>query len=62
MRQRMGVPVPPVDHAEYDHTLAQVRGKLGPAFAAAWQTGLGLSRDQAVAYALEAPLAAERSA
>ena len=60
--RQMDVPVPPVDRAVYDHTLARVRGQLGSAFETNWQEGLAWNREQAVAYVLKAPVTAERPA
>jgi tetratricopeptide (TPR) repeat protein len=54
MRQRLIVPIPPVEQADYGAALAQVRAQLDPhAFSAAWAEGAAMSEEQAVALALE---------
>jgi non-specific serine/threonine protein kinase len=54
LRDRMGMVIHPVDQAEYDQHLTLLRGALDDAsFTAAWETGLAMDADQAIAYALE---------
>jgi|SRR5579859_468847 len=54
LREQIGTPVPPVERAEHDQAVAETRAQLDPtAFSTAWDEGLGLSWDQAAAYALE---------
>ena len=49
LRRRIGMPIPPVEQADYDQALAQARDQLGPAaFAAAWDDGRALGWEQAV--------------
>lgn len=54
LRESMGAPLPPVNKAEYDETVAAVRDKLGEqAYQAAWAQGRTMTLEQAIAYALE---------
>lgn len=56
LRRRMGAPNTRDDKAYYDARLTAVREALGEkAFAAAWDAGSRLSRDEAVALAMEEP-------
>jgi tetratricopeptide (TPR) repeat protein len=53
MRERLGVPIPPVERADYEAALAQARAQIDPpAFDAAWAEGAAMSEEQAVALAL----------
>lgn len=55
LRDELGTPVPPVERDDHDRAVALAHGQLDPAaFGLAWDEGLALSREQAVAYALEA--------
>jgi tetratricopeptide (TPR) repeat protein len=54
LREALGAPLPPVDRAEHDRSVAAVRTALGEeAFTAAWAEGRAMSLDEAVAYALK---------
>jgi hypothetical protein len=54
MRERLTVPIPPVEQADYDAALAHARAQLDPpAFDAAWAEGAAMTEDQAVTLALE---------
>jgi tetratricopeptide (TPR) repeat protein len=54
LRIKFGTPVPFVERANFDRTLAQAQAQLGPAaFEAAWDEGRAMHWEQAVAYALE---------
>ena len=54
LRAATGAPLPPVRHGDHDAVVIDVRALLGaPAFATAYAGGQALSRDEAVAYALE---------
>jgi predicted ATPase/DNA-binding XRE family transcriptional regulator len=53
LREAIGAPLPPVEHAAHERTLACARADLGePAFERAWSGGWALPIDQAVAEAL----------
>jgi hypothetical protein len=53
LRARIGVPVAPVDRADYECNLAATRAALGEtAFDAAWAAGQALPLDQAIAEAV----------
>ena len=52
LREALAVPPPPFIRDRYDHTVAEVREKLGDAFPAVWQRGRAMTLDQAVEYAL----------
>ena len=54
LRERIGIPIPAVERADYDAAVAQARAQLDPAaFDAAWAEGLAMNWEQATAYALE---------
>jgi tetratricopeptide (TPR) repeat protein len=56
MRQRLSVPIPLVEQADYDAALANARAQIDPAaFSAAWAEGAALSDEEAVALALGNP-------
>jgi predicted ATPase/DNA-binding CsgD family transcriptional regulator len=48
LRERIRVPVPPVDRNAYDVLLAVVRAHLGAGFDAAWHTGVAASLDDII--------------
>jgi predicted ATPase/class 3 adenylate cyclase len=53
LREQLGAPVPGADRAEYDRTIAALRGWHGEeGFVAAWSRGRVMSEGDAVAYAL----------
>jgi tetratricopeptide (TPR) repeat protein len=53
LRERLGVPLPPVYQAEGEETLAKARALLGEeAFTRAWELGWVMSLEEAAAYAL----------
>jgi predicted ATPase/DNA-binding SARP family transcriptional activator len=57
LRTALGAPVRPVDRADHDRRLAALRASLGEeAFAAAWERGMGMTWEQAVADAMAAPV------
>jgi predicted ATPase/class 3 adenylate cyclase/DNA-binding CsgD family transcriptional regulator len=50
LREAMGTPIPPVEHASYERSVAAARSQLGEqAFAAAWAEGRIMSPEQALA-------------
>ena len=50
LRESMGTPMPPVDRADYERSVAAARGQLGKkAFVAAWEEGRTMSTEQALA-------------
>jgi hypothetical protein len=54
LRERIGLPIPPVERADYDRAVALARAQLDPAaFNSAWAAGKALNWEQAAAYALE---------
>jgi len=54
IRTNLGTPLAPADRGTYDDGVASARAALGEeAFAMAWQAGQNLSREQAIAEALE---------
>jgi predicted ATPase/transcriptional regulator with XRE-family HTH domain len=54
VREALGVPVPPYQHAEYEQATAALRAALGEeGLAAAWTEGRALPLEQAIALALE---------
>lgn len=53
-RERMLYPRPPIDVADHEATVAEIRAALGDDFDAAWAEGTELSLDDAVAYARRA--------
>ena len=54
LRDRLGTPRSPADHAAYDHSVATAREALGAqAFARAWARGAALSLEQAIAEAMQ---------
>jgi len=53
LRQSIGASGVSVERAVIDRDVAAVRVKLGEAFEAAWSAGCAMTREQAVAYALE---------
>jgi predicted ATPase/DNA-binding XRE family transcriptional regulator len=54
LRDALGTPLPPVDRAAYERSVAAARVQLGTdAFAAAWAEGQALPLEQAVDYALQ---------
>ena len=54
LRDRIGTPIPSVEHADYDGAVTLARAQLDSgAFNAAWADGRALSWEQAAAYALE---------
>jgi tetratricopeptide (TPR) repeat protein len=56
LRESLGVPLPPVNRADYDRDVAATRAQLDAAtFAAAWAEGQTMTLDDAVAYALVSP-------
>jgi non-specific serine/threonine protein kinase len=53
LREAIGVPLPAVDRAQYDHYVETARAALGEkTFAAAWAEGRKMTMEEAVAYAL----------
>jgi tetratricopeptide (TPR) repeat protein len=59
LRKAIGLPLAPVDRADYEHGLALARAGLSAeAFVSAWTEGSALEIEEAVAYALEESLAA----
>jgi hypothetical protein len=55
LREALGAPLPPVDGAEHDRSVAAVRTALGEeAFAAAWAEGREMSLEQSIDCALQA--------
>jgi predicted ATPase/DNA-binding CsgD family transcriptional regulator len=59
LRKSVGIPLPPVNHADYERDVAAVRAQLDEAtFAAAWAAGGALSLEQAIAEALHVPVEA----
>src|SRR6266540_301263 len=57
LRERVGTRLAPTERAGYEQDLAAVRDALGEeGFAAAWAEGRAKSIEQAVAFALDAPL------
>jgi tetratricopeptide (TPR) repeat protein len=53
LREAIGVPLEPVDRADYERYVAQGRDQLPPeGWTPAWESGYALSLDQAIAYAL----------
>jgi tetratricopeptide (TPR) repeat protein len=55
-REAAAMARPPVEAARYQNALAALRSALGePSFTAAWEAGLGLSSEQAIAEALSEP-------
>jgi non-specific serine/threonine protein kinase len=58
LRKTIGLPLAPVDRADYEHGLALARAGLREeAFEQAWSEGRAMTWEQAVAYALEESLA-----
>ena len=54
LRESIGSVIDPVDRADYENRLDSLSTELGePRFVAAWNEGRAMSREQAVAYALE---------
>jgi hypothetical protein len=54
LREAIGAPLPPVEHAAYDRSVAALRAALPEAaFAAAWAEGRRMTVDQAIDTALE---------
>jgi hypothetical protein len=54
LREALGAPLPPVERAHYDRSIATVRAALGEkAFAAAWTAGRAMPLEAAVARATE---------
>ncbi|MGH2593930.1 MAG: ATP-binding protein, partial [Anaerolineae bacterium] len=54
IRETIGAPVPPIERADYDRSVADARAQLGEAaFASVWAEGRAMALEQAVAYALE---------
>jgi hypothetical protein len=54
LREAIGAPLPSIDRADYDRSVAAARVVLGEeAFLAAWAAGRAMTMEQAVAYALE---------
>ena len=54
LREAIGIPLPPVDQAQYKHHCEAGRAQLDNAtFEAAWAEGQAMTVEQAVAYALE---------
>ena len=50
LREAVAVPIPPVEHAAYEHSVAIARAQLGEkAFAAAWAQGRGMTPEQVLA-------------
>ncbi len=57
LREAMGAPVPPIEHASYANTLAAIRAQLGEeAFAAAWAEGRAMTPQQACAAREQVPV------
>jgi len=55
LRGALGAPLPPVDQSAYEQAIAHTRATLGDAaFAAAWDEGRALSKEQAIDDALNA--------
>jgi len=66
LRETVGVPIPPVEHASYNRSVAASRAQLGEqAFAFAWAEGRTMSPEQALAapeqVALPVPTRREQS-
>lgn len=58
LRDTIGSPLPATDQAQVNKTLERLRADTGEeSFAAAWERGQSMDRDQAVAYALDEPRA-----
>lgn len=56
LRDTIGSPLPATDQAQVNSTLDRLRAGTGKeSFAAAWERGQSMDRDQAVAYALDEP-------
>jgi tetratricopeptide (TPR) repeat protein len=54
LREALGTPLPPVDHADYEHDLAATRAGLSEAaLASAWEQGRALTWEEAIAEAIE---------
>ncbi|MGH2521643.1 MAG: tetratricopeptide repeat protein, partial [Anaerolineales bacterium] len=54
VRDKIGAPRPPVEHTDYDCTLAALRAQLGEeGFAAVWAEGQAMKLEKAIAQALE---------
>jgi predicted ATPase/class 3 adenylate cyclase len=54
LREVVGIPLPPVNRADYERDVAVARADLDEtAFAAAWAEGRAMTLEQAMAYALE---------
>ncbi len=53
LRLAIGVPLPPVDRAIYEHQVTAARAQIdAAAFAQAWEEGRAMPLEQAIAYAL----------
>ncbi len=53
LRETIGAPLPPVDHAEYQELLRTIRSEADESsLAAAWSEGLAMTLEQAIEYAL----------
>jgi len=51
LRTRIGAPLPIRDRASYDWMVGLLRAALGDTLSAAWQTGLSMPLDEAIAAA-----------
>ncbi len=51
LREKMGTPIPPVQRADYDAHVQELRGKFGAGFEAAWSMGGRMTTEKAVGYA-----------
>jgi predicted ATPase/class 3 adenylate cyclase/DNA-binding CsgD family transcriptional regulator len=65
-REVVGAPLPPVDHAAYEHNLSSARSQLGDkTFTAAWAEGRNMTPEQALAaqssVTVSQPLSAKQS-
>jgi DNA-binding NarL/FixJ family response regulator len=62
VRDAIGVPIPPLERADYERSVAAARVHLGEkAFASAWKEGLTMTPEQALA-SQESALASKQSA
>jgi predicted ATPase/class 3 adenylate cyclase/Tfp pilus assembly protein PilF len=55
LRDDESIPQPPIDRERQDGLVRDLRARLGEPFAAAWEHGGIMSRDSAVAFALQLP-------
>jgi predicted ATPase/DNA-binding CsgD family transcriptional regulator len=56
VREAIGVPMPPLERADYEHAVAGTRLRLGEkAWALAWEEGQAMTPEQALAFQAELP-------